>query len=419
MNEPTFELHWEGKNAAKNETLLPPLGHLVGEDNSPKTIDCQSHIFIEGENLQVLRCLQATHAGRIKMVYIDPPYNTGSRDFVYADNFSQNGGHGHSVWLSMMYPRLKLAWQLLRPDGVIFVSIDENEYAHLKLLMNEIFGEQNYRNTFIARRHDKNLNRQFMDKGLRSFNVGFEYILCYAKSDAFLFRPVYRTASATRQNTGYWKGFWNDADRPTMRYDILGYTPPTGQWKWSKEKGLEAVANYQLYLEKFANQLTLEEYWEQTGRQLLFIRRNPNGKGKNRGVENWIPPSEGVLRTTNWTDLLISKAEKEGEDLFDFPKNIEVIKGLIQAAGCQAGDIVMDFFAGSGSSAQAVLELNETDHIERRFLLVQVAEPCPEGSAAKAAGYETIADLTRQRIKKVIAKLKPRTKVNYLRYMAQ
>ena len=411
-----YELNWAGKAAARAQ--IKQLASTCLYNKKTLVVDNEelmsSSAFIEGENLEALRVLQSTHSGKVKMIYIDPPYNTGSNDFVYADNFSKTG-HGHSAWLSMMYPRLVLAKNLLREDGVIFVSIDENEYANLKLLMDEIFGEKNFRNTFIARRHDKNLNRQFMAKGLRSFNVGFEHILCYAKSDAFTFQPVYRASNETRQTTGYWKGFWNDADRPTMRYDILGFTPETGQWKWSQEKGLEAVANYQKYLTEYAHKMSLEAYWEETGRKLLFIRRNPNGKGKNKGVENWIPPSDGILRTTNWTDLLISKDEKEVQGLFDFPKNIEVLKNLILAAGCGEGDVILDFFAGSGSTAQAVLQLNEEDDRRRIFLLVQIAAPCPIDSDAYQAGYVTLADITRQRIMNVCANLKSSPKVLFYR----
>ena len=204
----------------------------------------------------------------------------------------------------MIYPRLVLARSLLRDDGVIFISISEEEVHTLKQICNEIFGEKNFRNTIFTRRYDKNLNRQFISQGLASLNTGLEYILAYSKYESATLRPVFRPATEERASTGYWKGFWNDADRPTMRYDILGFTPTTGQWKWKKETALEAVKNYISYIDDFSNTMSLEEYWDITGRSKKFIRRNPNGKGKNRGVEHWVEPSNEILRNTNWSDLL-------------------------------------------------------------------------------------------------------------------
>ena len=150
--------------------------------------------------------------------------------------------------------------------------------------------------------------------------------------------------------------------------------------------------------------MTLEEYWEKTGGKLEFIRRNSEGKGKNKGVENWIPPSKGKLRNTNWTDLFASKNSNEVEGLFDFPKNPEVIKNFL-IGSTDENDIILDFFAGSGTTAQAVLELNKEDGGNRKFILVQMPEPCDEDSEAFKAGYKTIADIGKERIRRVIRKL--------------
>ncbi len=144
----------------------------------------------------------------------------------------------------------------------------------------------------------------------------------------------------------YWKGFWNDADRKTMRYDILGFKPQTGQWKWNKERGERAVENYRIYEKQYADKMPIEDYWIKTGRKLEFVRRNENGKGKNSGVEHWIAPTNGILRNTNMTDLFASKSTPEINELFDFPKNMEVIKTLIKATECNE-DIILDFFAVS------------------------------------------------------------------------
>nr|GFC70940.1 hypothetical protein [Tanacetum cinerariifolium] len=285
-------------------------------------------------------------------------------------------------------------------------SIDENEVATLKLVMSEIFGEENFRNTFTIRRYDKNLNRQFIEQGLSTFNTGFEYVLCYSKSPDFTFNPVYKASSETRQNFGYWKGFWNDADRPTMRYQLLGYKPETGQWKWKQETGIAAAKNYEEYQKSFADKMTLEEYWESTGKKLQFIRRNPNGKGMNKGVEHWIPPTSGILRNTNWTDIFASKSEPETQGYFDYPKNIDLIKEFIRLGEGSESDIILDFFAGSGSTAHATLAYNQEQGKNHKFLCVQYAEKLAETSEAFEAGLRTIADITRLRLKAVVANKK-------------
>ena len=304
-----------------------------------------------------------------------------------------------------MMPRLDLAKNLLRQDGVIFVSIDDNEVHNLRLLLNEIFGEENFRNIFTIRRYDKNLNRQFIESGLKTFNIGFEYVLCYSKSVDFSFNPVYKDSSEERQSIGYWKGFWNDANRPTMRYDVLGFKPDNGQWKWKQETALEAVKNYEFYLKEHSKNKTLEEYWEETGKKLKFIRRNPNGQGKNKGVENWIAPSNGTLRNTNWTDLFASKHEKETQGLFDFPKNKDVIS-LLAKSSCDENDLILDFFAGSGTTAHAVMDLNKEDGGSRKYICVQLPELTDEKSEANKSGYKTIAEISKERIRRVAKKIK-------------
>jgi adenine-specific DNA-methyltransferase len=437
-----YELSWSGKNEARKEIQKSSNTTLHLDKENPLSSPESKNKFVEGENLEVLRVLQNTYSEKVKMIYIDPPYNTGNDHFVYHDNYAETldnykkrvndsknksiqnteeiwqkntkeNGQFHSNWLSMMYPRLYLSRTLLKDDGCIFISIDESEYANLKLLCDEVFGEENFRNTFIVRRYDKNINRQFMAQGLKTFNVGYEYILCYAKSSAFLFHPILKESSEERSTIGYWKGFWSNADRPTMRFDILGFTPEDGQWKWSKEKSNIAIKNYQVYLEQYASTMTLEAYWEMTGKELQFIKRNDKGKGKNQGVEHWIAPSEGSLRNTNWTDLFASKNEKMIEGLFDFPKNVEVIKQLILGS-CGDNDLILDYFAGSGTTAQAVLETNHEMDKNLNFICIQMAEPLEEKSAAYTQGLRTIADITRLRIDKTIEKLKsiPRDKKN-------
>lgn len=416
-----YQFVWPDKKKAILLANSPIQATLRPVRNGSENFDNTHNIYIEGDNLDVLKCLKETYLGQVKMIYIDPPYNTGN-DFVYNDDFSESAndylvnsgqydaqgnklvvntessGRFHTDWLNMIYPRLKVARELLAPDGAIFISISEEEIENMKKVCNEIFGEDCFANSFITRRYDKNLNRQFMDQGLKSFNVGFEYILCYTKS-GFLFKPVFKEASEERATTGYWKGFWNDADRPTMRYDILGFTPETGQWKWSKEASMIAVENYKEYERDYSDKMSLEEYWAKTGKTKKFIRRNPKGKGKNAGVENWIAPADGILRNTNWTDILTSKADSSTQGLFDFPKNVDLIKILLQAA-TEKDSLVLDFFSGSATTAHAVMEQNAEDGGTRKFIMVQLPEITNEKSDARKAGYTNICQIGEERIRR-------------------
>ena len=424
-----YRIDWPGKhkamliaNAPIANTLRPAREESVDFDNT-------KNLFIEGDNLAALKLLQETYLNKVKMIYIDPPYNTG-KDFIFKDDYSEDlatylersnqvddegnrlvantetNGRFHSDWLSMMYPRLKLARNLLRDDGVIFISIDDNEQANLKRLCDEVFGEKNFRNIFTLKRYDKNINRQFIDQGLATFNTGFEYVVCYSKSNQSKFSAVYRAASKQRKKNGYWKGFWNDEDRPTMRYDILGYTPTEGQWKWSKDKAYEAINNFTEYEDHYSQNMTLEEYWKSTGKTKKFIRRMPGGKGKNKGVENWIEPSDSILRNTNWTDIFASKTTTEIDGLFDSPKNPDAIKLMINCLIVKKDDIILDFFAGSGTTAHAVMQLNAEDGGKRQCISVQLPELTKTDSEAYKAGYKNIAELSKERVRRAGKKIK-------------
>ena len=423
-NVERYQFTWPGKraamaaaSAATTKTLRPCAAESVGRDGTPGGFDSEN-LYIEGDNLEVLKLLQTSYAGKVKMIYIDPPYNTG-HDFVYRDRFSltqkeleseagvfdEDGNRFevndsaearyHSNWCSMMYPRLKLAKSLLRDDGFIFVSIGDEEFSNMKKLLDEVLGETNYRNMIATRRYDKNLNRQFMDDGLSTLNVGYEFIFVYSKSPDSKLCPVFRGADAERSAEGYWKGFWNAADRPTMRYEILGVKPDDGQWKWQESVAREAAENYEVYKRDFSATMTIEEYWKSTGESKRFLRREKDGKGKNRGVEHWVAPTDKILRTTNWTDMLASKPCGLP---FDSPKNPDVILELAHLAGLSDGDVVIDFFSGSSTTAQAVMQLNAAEGLNCRFIMVQIPEPCAEGSDAEKAGYKTICEIARKRI---------------------
>ena len=429
--EERYQFTWPDKRAASrlaNEstkmTLRPCREESVGKDGTPGGFDSEN-LYIEGDNLDVLKVLRETYLGRVKMIYIDPPYNTGN-DFVYNDDFAQGkedfeqnsglfdtdgnqtidrmqrnteaNGRFHTDWLNMIYPRLKVARDLLSDDGVIFISIDDNELENLRRICDEIFGGANFRNTILTRRRVKSLNSQFADNGLQTLNVGFEYVLVYAKSKAFVMKAL-RQKKAVAKTEGQWQGFWSNADRPTMRYDVLGFTPETGQWRSSKEKADLAVENYRNYIQEFSHRMTLEEYYEKTGIS-DFIKRDMNGKGKNGGVYHWVPPTDTTLRTSNWTDIEVSQIIKEIDLPFENPKNRSLIAELIKLSEFSSTDIILDFFSGSATTAHAVMKLNAEDGGKRKFIMVQLPEVTDEKSEARKAGYENICEIGKERIRR-------------------
>ena len=365
-----YGLVWEDKPEDVEERLrnqLPVLREVKERAILSESPDAPNHILIEGDNLEALTALSYTHEGKIDVIYIDPPYNTGNNDFIYNDSFvDSEDGYRHSKWLSFMAKRLRIAKRLLSDKGVIFISIDDNEQAQLKLLCDEVFGYDSFRNTILDRRRTKTLNMQFAKDGLKTLNVGAEYILVYGKSE-FLFNEM-RIQKKDTPTKGTWNVFWSNADRPTMRYELLGFTPQTGQWRWSKELAEKAVANYVDYEQNYSN-FSLEEYWEQSGRTKKFIRRIPNGTGKNGGVQYWVGPSDTYLRTSNWTDIEVSQIHKDFDINFDNPKNVDLIKEVLKAPFHRT-KVVLDFFAGSGTTLHATMQLNAEDGGHRQCILV-------------------------------------------------
>ena len=409
-----YSFTWPGKSQAVREAQKISTGTLRPCKEESKDWDTTKNLYIEGDNLEVLKSLQKSYFNKIKAIYIDPPYNTGN-DFVYNDDYKDNltnylekqkfttnkesDGRFHSKWLNMMYPRLKLARNLLKDDGFIFISISDEEVNNLRKICDEIFGEDNFRNTISTRRYDKNLNIQFAKDGLKSMNVGLEYVLIYSKNPNSKLTAVYRESNDERSKKGYWKGFWNNADRPTMRYPILGFEPLEGQWKWKKEIAYEAINNYIEYQENFAQQYSLEEYWFKTGKTKRFIRRKEGGTGKNKGVEHWVAPSEGILRNSNWSDILVSKKNNVNIP-FDSPKNPYLLKELILLSGVKENEIILDFFSGSSSTAVALLEYNLENDTSNNFIMIQIPEETNEKSDAYKQGYNNICEIGKERIRR-------------------
>lgn len=423
-----YGLVWEDKPENAEQRMVneqPVLVEVSERAIISDDAEAPNHILIEGDNLEALTTLSYTHLGKIDVIYIDPPYNTGNKDFVYNDSFvDKENRYRHSLWLSFMRKRLVLAKRLLKEKGFIFISIDDNEEAQLKLLCDEIFGEKNCRNVINTRRLDKNLSQQFIKKGIKSLAVGCEYILVYSVTEEANFYPIMRESSDERKDYGYWKGFWNAADRPTMRYELCGFKPTSGQWKWKKEKALEAVKNYEAFLKTQEENLTLtlEDYWKQTGKCLKFIRRRyENTKGKNMGVEHWVEPSEGILRTSNWTDIITTETALNMQLNFSSPKSIKLIKEVLRFSN-ESNDItILDFFAGSGTTLHATMQLNAEDGGHRQCILVTNNENgiCEnvtyERNRRVIQGYTTpkgedVPGLTRNNLRYYKTKFVPRDK---------
>ena len=263
--------------------------------------------------------------------------------------------------------------------------------------MNEVFGEDNFVNILHVKRAAKNLNQQF--RNLKRLNLGIEYVLVYRRSREFSWIDPYKEASKQRKQ-GYWTSFYNNADRPTMRYELLGADISRGQWKWKKERAFAAVENFREFQKLFSyrnerEELSLlKEYWLDTDKTKEFI------KLKNGRPHYWVRPSGKQLRTTDWTDIYINDNAGKSKYGFDTAKSVKAIKTFIAAATGGRGDIILDFFAGSGTTGEAAMALNHEDGGTRDFICVQAPEPVIPfpGQKAKLPEADTIADICRDRL---------------------
>ena len=362
----------------ENRSYIPPAcgGIKGGTDDN---------LIIHGDNLHALKALLPRYANRIKCIYIDPPYNTGNEAWVYNDNvnsqfmqkwLTENAPvdnedlERHDKWLCMMWPRLHLLKELLAEDGVIFISIDDNEQHHLRMLMEEIFGEDNFRNVIDIRRGVKNVQAQF--EHVDRLNIGSEYILFFSKSSDTKFRHL--TVNADENKVGGWNNHWRGTDRPTMRYELMGITPENGQWRWRKERSLAAIENYARLLEECGpapSQPEIDEWWfAQSPQKPDLLRMSV----RNR-PEHYVPPSDRRILSSLWTDLVVNESSSLTSTLginLANPKRTDLVKRVINYV--TAGDenaIILDSFAGSGTTAHAVLALNKGDNGNRKFILIE------------------------------------------------
>ena len=411
-----YEFKWKGKSdclrlAQKRSTatLRPIPGDSVNWDST-------QNLYIEGDNLEVLKLLQKSYFRKVKMIYIDPPYNTGN-DFVYEDDFAdplarymevtaqttksnpETMGRYHTNWLNMMYPRLRLAANLLRDDGVIFISVDDNEITNLRRLCDEVFGEENFVAQMVWQKRTSPDAR-------KKLSTGHEYILMYCKSyeslnDAIFLMPLEKSDKANYKNPDNDpRGPWVSSDftaqgyRPNQMYKIVTpsgaeYYPPAGTcWKNVEE----------IYLQQAAE----GRFWYGSDGSGMPRRKTYLNEKQGRNLWTWWPNSE-VGHTQEATKEL-KELFPDHAAVFDFPKPTRLIKRLLSIS-TKKDDIILDFFSGSATTAHAVMKLNAEDGGNRRFIMVQLPEVCDEKSEAARNGYPNICEIGKERIRRAGRKL--------------
>lgn len=423
-----FTLNFLGKSYARYQANLDSETVIVPDaDNEIESNKDSENVYIVGDNLDALQHLKYSYAEKIKCIYIDPPYNTGKDDFVYNDKFGftakelveklditedeaerlvgMGGKCTHSAWLTFMYPRLVLARELLRDDGVIFISIDDNEQANLKRLCDEVFGEGNFV-AQIAWKRKKEISNDSSNVAIQG-----EYILIYQKSisAALNLEPL------------------------TEEYIKTSYYEPTSDFpedKWrpvplTVSKGLKGGGyNYEITTPAGAKHSKLWAYPESSYKKLLAEGKVYFGKD-NKSIPQrvmYLKESKGQPVSNYWDNVATNKEGKKEileifkENFFDTPKPTQLIKKILNLSISSENDIILDFFSGSGTTAHAVMDLNANDNGNRKFIMVQLNENVRKDSEAEKAGYNTIDEIGRERIRRAGAKLKaehPDTKADF------
>ncbi len=412
-----YHLNWPGKREALLTANAPIAKTLRPCREESVDFDTTKNIFIEGDNLDALKLIQDNYLGKVRAIYIDPPYNTGG-DFVYDDDFAEGfgdylarsnqtdtennrlvlnteaNGRFHSDWLTMIFPRLRLARNLLQDDGVIFISIDDNEVSRLRSICDEVFGSENFITCFVWQ---KTLTRR---NDARLVSTAHEYILAYARD--ITKAQILRVDADEKQRATYTnrdndpRGDWLAVPfhapnlRPNLTYPITTpggrvLMPPAGRcWSTTKEKFEVLLADDRIYFGK-------------------------DGNGMAQRKKFWLEREEGMVPWTWWSFDYAGEnreATKEIKDLFDnespfsAPKPTKLIKRLFNLVSAKDGDLFLDFFGGSGTTAQAVLQLNSEDGINRKYIVVQIAEACSEETVAYKNGYSNIAAITKERLRR-------------------
>ncbi len=426
--EERYQFTWPDKkkavlaaNAPVSATLRPIKTDSVGKDGTPGGWDSEN-LYIEGDNLDVLKLLRETYLGKVKMIYIDPPYNTGN-DFVYEDDFAEDtdsymgrsgqydeqgnqlvqntdsNGRFHTDWLNMIYPRLRVAKDLLSEDGVIFISIDDHEQENMRKICDEVYGAENFVGQFIWQRRTSPDMRKLV-------STAHDYIITYAKSRNNLSSAINKVRLTEKDAGNYSnpdndpRGAWASSDftaqgyRPNQMYEITTpggakFTPPEGRcWKNVESEFLKQCKEGRMWFGKDGKGIP---------RRKTYLSER---EGKN--VWTWWPNSE-VGHSQEATQEV--KILFDGHAYFDYPKPVRLLKKLVQI-GSQDDSIIIDFFSGSATTAHAVMQLNAEDGGKRHFVLVQLPETLPEDSDAYKAGYKNICEIGKERIRRAAKKIR-------------
>ncbi|MEA4962622.1 site-specific DNA-methyltransferase [Lutispora sp.] len=389
-----YGLNWAGKKVAIAEADKPSCKILEPRPEESKDWENTGNIYIEGDNLEALKLLQESFKSRIKMIYIDPPYNTG-KDFIYNDNFS------HSGWCSMIYPRLKLGSDLLSENGVIFISIDDNEAANLRMICDEIFGEDNFLADIIWKSTKSVTNTAIISASHTHNLVYFKSMDYYIKNREEFRLPESGEGFENPDDDprGPWKAdpFQVGGWRPNQQYEIINLNTGTAyrpnancSWKNDYNKFKELMAD----------------------NRIVFGRTGEGGPQRKRFL--WEAKKRGKVAKTLWDDVetttngtQLIKRLFDDKIVFDNPKPIGLIKRMLQLSTVRNnGDIALDFFSGSATTAHAVMELNAEDGGNRRFIMIQLPEPTGEKSQAYKAGYKNICEIGKDRIRRAGEKIK-------------
>jgi adenine-specific DNA-methyltransferase len=452
-----YVLNWAGKSDAFRVLQAPTTATLAPDRNESANFDDTGNVFIEGENLEVLKVLQKSYFGKVKMIYIDPPYNTGNDNFIYPDRFSEtkeeylgrigdkdeagymtreglfrknskDSGHYHSNWLSMMYPRLFLARNLLKDDGVIFVSIDDNEVHNLRLLMNEVFGEENFVGQIVWKNATDNNPTQIATE--------HEYVCVYAKNKDECDAEWKSTISDVKEKLveiGN-KLATDNKDLKILQFEYNKWFRENKTYLWPLDRykhidfggvytGSQSVHNpgkegyrydviHPLTGRPCKEPLMGYRFPEETMIKLLEEDKVLFGEDENKIIELKVYAKDYQEKLSSIVELDgrlgaydLKNIFQDSTRIFNNPKPVRFLNVLFPFV-MKSSDIMLDFFSGSCSAANAIIELNRKDNGTRKFICVQLPEKCDEKSEAFKAGYKTIADIGKERIRRVIKKIK-------------
>ncbi len=423
-NKERYNFTWNGKGQAIKLSQTPSMGTLrpyPGEKES-KNWDTTENLYIEGDNLEVLKLLQKSYYGKVKMIYIDPPYNT-EEDFIYNDDFSdsiknykeitnqmdesgfnisttlEKSGRHHTNWLNMMYPRLRIARQLMSDDGVLIMSISDSEFQNLKKIADEIFGDTNYCGDIIWN-STKSVTNTALISVSHTYNLVYFKNINYFIENRLYFRLPDNGEGFSNPDSdprGPWKAdpFQVGGWRPNQQYEIIN--PNTGV-VYRPNKGCSWKNDYKKFQELLKDN------------RIVFGKTGDGAPQRKRFI--WEAQERGKVAKTLWDDVetttngtqLIKKIF-DGITVFDNPKPISLLKRMIQL-GANKNAIILDFFSGSATTAHAVMQLNAEDGGNRRFIMVQLPEPCAEKTEAYKAGYQNICEIGKERIRRAGEKIK-------------